>query len=160
MFVSDRVSYCVYKFTLPKFQLVTKVGKRGTGVGKFQSPRNLSVTTGSSVLVADCYNDRIVVVDTDLKHTRYIKHRTMTRPNDVKVNNNKLYVLSTEDSPCLHVFSLTGEKISSLITRYWRNAQVRECYSFCFDKKQNILISDNGAGNINCSPKKEHYCTH
>ena len=88
-------------------------------------------------------------MDTDLKHTRYIKHQTMTLPNDVKVNNNKLYVLSYQDSPCLHVFSLTGEKISSLIKRYYSgNAQVRECYSFCFDKKQNILMADNTAGNI------------
>ena len=52
VFVSD-LSHCVYKFTLPKFQLVTKVGKQGTGVGEFKSPRFLSVTTDRSVLVAD-----------------------------------------------------------------------------------------------------------
>ena len=149
VFVSDRVSDCVYKFAFPKFQLVTKVGKNGTGVGKFNSPSYLSVTTDRSVLVADYGNNRIVVMDTDLKHKRYIEHRTMTSPIDVKVNNNKLYVLSYLDSPCLHVFSLTGEKISSLITRdYAGNAQVSQCFSFCFDKKQNILMSDNVAGNI------------
>ena len=149
VFVSDWESHCVYKFTLPKFQLVTKVGKFGTGVREFRSPRYLSVTTDRSVLVADCSNDRIVMMNTDLKHKRYIKHQTMTRPTDVKVNNNKLYVLSCDDSPCLHVFSLTGEKIRSLITRDdVGNFQVRQCYSFCFDKKQNILMSDNGAGNI------------
>ena len=149
VFVSDWGLHCVYKFTLPRFQLVTKVGKVGTGVREFKSPRYLTVTTDRSVLVADSGNNRIVVMDTDLKHKRYIKHRTMTHPNDVKVNNNKLYVLSTQDSPCLHVFSLTGEKISSLITRDDSvNAQVRECFSFCFDKKQNILMVDYGAGNI------------
>ena len=149
VFVSDRWSHCVYKFTLPNCQLVTKVGKEGTGVGEFNTPRFLSITTDRSMLVADCFNDRIVVMNTDLKHTRYIKHRTMTRPTDVKVNNNKLYVLSIQDSPCLHVFSLTGEKISSLITRdYSGDAQVRQCYSFCFDKKQNVLMSDYLAGNI------------
>ena len=149
VFVSDWGSHCVYKFTFPKFQLVTKVGKYGTGVREFNYPRHLSVTTDRSVLVADCCNNRIVVMDTDLKHTRYIEHRTMTHPNDVKVNNNKMYVLSTQDSPCLHVFSLTGEKISSLITSdNSGSAQVRRCYSFCFDKKQNILMPDYGAGNI------------
>ena len=80
---------------------------------------------------------------------RYIKHRTMTHPTDVKVNNNKVYVLSVTNSPCLHVFSLTGEKIRSLITRDDEgNAQVIRCYSFCLDKKQNILMADNVAGNI------------
>ena len=149
LFVSDSVSHCIYKFTLPKFQLVTKVGKVGTGVREFKSPRYLSVTTDRSVLVADRGNNRIVVMDTDLKHKRYIKNQTMTRPIDVKANKNKLYVLSTQDSPCLHVFSLTGEKISSLITLDRKgNAQVRECFSFCFDKKQNILMADYGAGII------------
>ena len=73
----------------------------------------------------------------------------MTSPTDVKVNNNKVYILSIQDSPCLHVFSLTGEKIRSLITRDdGGNAQVRRCFSFCLDKKQNILMSDNEARNI------------
>ena len=73
----------------------------------------------------------------------------MTSPYDVKVNNNKLYVLSDTDSPCLHVFSLTGEKIRSLITRdEGGNAQVRRCLSFCLDKKLSILMADNGADNI------------
>ena len=149
VFVSDRGSDCLYKFKLPKFQLVTKVGKKGTGVNEFSFPYYLTVTTDRSVLVADCYNNRIVVMDTDLKHKRYIKHRTMTRPRDVKVNNNKVYILSEEDSPCLHVFSLTGEKIRSLITRgVCGNTQVMQCFSFCLDKKQNILMSDFVAGNI------------
>ena len=149
VFVSDRVSNCVYKFKLPKFQLVTKVGKYGTGVNEFSSPNHLIVTTDRSVLVADCDNHRIVVMDTDLKHKRYIKHQTMTHPTDVKVNNNKVYILSNQNSPCLHVFSLTGQYIRSLITRDLRgNGQVRLCFSFCLDKKQNILMSDVEARNI------------
>ena len=149
VFVSDIASHCVYKFKLPKFQLVTKVGKYGTDINQFWDPFYLTVTTNKSVLVADNRNHRIVVMDTDLKHKCYIKHQTMTYPRDVKVNNNKVYILSDQDSPCLHVFSLTGEKIRSLITRDdWRNAQVRLCLSFCFDKKQNILMSDKEAENI------------
>ena len=51
--------------------------------------------------------------------------------------------------PCLHVFSLKGEKIRSLITRgYVGNAQVITCNSFCLDKKQNILMADFRAENI------------
>ena len=149
VFVSDGDISCIYKFKLPKLQLITKVGKYGAGVNEFRCPHYLTVTTDRSVLVADRFNDRIVVMDTDLKHKRYIKHRTMTSPTDVKVNNNKVYILSCRDSPCLHVFSLTGEKIRSLITRdYEGNTQVRGCDSFCLDKKQNILMSDKVARNI------------
>ena len=149
VFVSDMGSHCVYKFKLPKFQLVTKVGKKGTGEREFSYLRYLTVTTDRSVLVADYGNSRIAVMNTDLKHKRYITHQTMTSPVDVKVNNNKLYVLSDEDNECLHVFSLTGEKIRSLISCDFRgNAQVITCNSFCLDKKQNILMPDTEARNI------------
>ena len=148
VFVSDSWFCCVYKFTFPAFRLVSKVGKEGRGVGEFNCSLNLTVADGC-VYVADYSNNRIAVMSTKLKHNNYITHPTMTSPYDVKVNNNKVYVLSNTDSPCLHVFSLSGEKIRSLITRDKDgNAQVRECLSFCFDKKQNILMADYGARNI------------
>ena len=148
VFVSDTWFHCVYKFKFPTFISVSKVGKQGTGVGEFQYPFSLTVADGY-LYVADHDNNRIVVMSTGLQHSNYITHQTMTSPCDVKVNNNQLYVLSGRDSPCLHVFSLTGEKIRSLITRDEDgNAQVRRCLSFCLDKKLNILMADHGAQNI------------
>ena len=149
VFVSDSMfQCCVHKFTFPAFRFVSKVGKEGRGVGEFLTPRNLTVADGY-VYVADRDNNRITVMSTKLKHKNYITHQTMTCPSDVAVNNNKVYVLSDTDSSCLHVFSLIGEKIRSLITRDEDgNAQVRECLSFCFDKKQNILMADYEARNI------------
>ena len=148
VFVSDAWLNCVFKFKFPTFISVRKVGKGGTGVRKFRHPHSLTVADGY-VYVADYPNNRIAVMSTELQHSNYITHQTMTRPRDVKVNNNKLYVLSDTDSPCLHVFSLTGEKIRSFITRDEDgNAQVRKCLSFCLDKKQNILMADLVAHNI------------
>ena len=148
VFVSDTWFHCVFKFEFPTFISVSKVGKRGTGVGKFHYPNSLTVEDGY-VYVADHDNNRIAVMSTGLQHSNYITHQTMTSPRDVRVNNNQLYVLSYTDSPCLHVFSLTGEKIRSLITLDRDgNAQVRRCLSFCLDKKVNILMADYGADNI------------
>ena len=148
VFVSDTGLHCVFKFKFPTFISVSEVGKMGTGVGEFRDPLSLTVSDGY-VYVADHDNNRIAVMSTGLQHSNYITHQTMTRPCDVKVNNNQLYVLSEADSPCLHVFSLTGEKIRSLITRgIDGNAQVSRCISFCLDKKLNILMADYGAHNI------------
>ena len=154
VFVSDTDLYFIFKFKFPTFISVSKVGKMGTGVGKFRYPESLTVSDGY-VYVADRDNNRITVMSPGLQHSNYITHLTMTRPSDVKVNNNQLYVLSDTDSPCLHVFSLTGEKIRSLITRDRDgNAQVRRCESFCLDKKLNILMADNGADNIKVFSQK------
>ena len=73
MFVSDIELDCVHKFKLPTFQSVSKVGKRGTGVGEFRSPFNLTVTDGC-VYVADRGNHRVAVMDTELKHRNYLTY--------------------------------------------------------------------------------------
>ena len=148
LFVSDSGLHCVFKFKIPNLRLLTKVGKKGIEVGEFNYPHHLTVTM-DEVFVADFHNSRVVVMDTDLNHKRYVKHLTMTYPSDVKVSNNKLYVLSIKDNPCLHVSSLNGENIRSFITRDGMGMEdVSICYTFCFDKRQNILMTDYAANNI------------
>ena len=142
VFVSDTSLHSILHFKLPGFQLITKVGKKGTGKGEFSSPRQLTVANGS-VFVADTDNNRIVVMTCKLKFQKSISHASMTGPRDVKLLDNKVFVLSWSDNPCLHVFSQSGGKLRSFITRDKRgNEQVKEGYFFCFDKQQNILISD------------------
>ena len=65
----------------------------------------------------------------------------MTLPCDVKLLDNKVFVLSL-NNPCLHVFSQSGEELRSFITSDLQGSkQVKRGYYFCFDKQQNILIS-------------------
>ena len=139
VYVSDSVLHSIFHFKLPGFRLITKVGKKGTGKGEFSSPRQLTVAPNGSVFVADTDNNRIVVMTQKLKFEQTIEHASMTVPYDVKLLDNKVFVLSCSDSPCLHVFSQSGEKLRSFITC---DKQVKFGYSFCFDKLQNILISD------------------
>ena len=149
VYVSDEYLNSIFHFKLPGFQLITKVGKKGTGKGEFSSPRQLTVAPNGSVFVADSGNNRIVVMTQNLKFQQTIEHTSMTVPYDVKLLDNKVFVLSSRDNPCLHVFSQTGEKLRSFITcGIQGNEQVKLGYSFCFDKQQNILISDCGDNSI------------
>ena len=78
-----------------------------------------------------------------LEFQKTIEHASMTLPYDVKLLDNKVFVLSCRDNPCLHVFTQSGEKLRSFITRDRQgNEQVKRGFYFCFDKQQNILISD------------------
>ena len=144
VYVSDTLLHSILHFKLPGFKLITKVGKQGTGKGEFYSPRQLTVAPNGSVFVADTSNNRVVVLTHKLKFQLSISHASMTVPYDVKLLGNKVFVLSYSDNPCLHVFSQSGEKLRSLITRGIKgNEQVKKGYFFCFDKQQNILISDS-----------------
>ena len=143
VYVSDERLDSIFHFRLPGFELITKVGKKGTGKGEFSCPHQLTVAPNGSVFVADTGNNRIVVMTNSLEFLQTIEHTSMTKPCDVKLLDNKVFVLSCSDNPCLHVFSQSGEKLRSFITRGEQgNKQVKQGYFFCLDKQQNILISD------------------
>ena len=141
VYVSDSYLHSIFHFKLPGFELITKVGKKGTGKGEFSYPHQLTVAANGYVFVADTVNNRIVVMTQELEYKQTIQHASMTEPYDVKLLDNKVFVLSFSDNPCLHVFSQSGEKLRSFIT-HGINEQVKRVYSLCFDKQQNILISD------------------
>ncbi|KAI6652699.1 hypothetical protein LOD99_4482 [Oopsacas minuta] len=116
VYISDVLFHCIFHYKLPNFRLVTGVGKEGKGKEEFNSPSGLTVSTDRSVFVADLDNHRIVVMDANLKHQKFITHDTMTAPQDVKLLDDSIYVLSSKDNHCLHVFSPAGEKLRSFIT--------------------------------------------
>ena len=143
VFVSDEYLHTIFHFELPNFSLVTKVGMKGTGKHEFSSPQQLTVDTNGDVYVADKANNRVVVMNNILNYKQSIQHSTMTGPMDIKLLEDKVFVLSWKDNPCLHVFSKAGDKLCSFITcSKDSNEQVRQGYYFCFDKQNNILISD------------------
>ena len=149
VYVSDLHLHSIFHFELPGFHLMTKVGKQGTGKGEFSSPRQLTVAANGSVFVADSGNNRVAVMTDKLKYQRSISHASMTEPCDVRILDNKVFVLSMRDNPCLRVFSQSGEKLRSLITRGTEgNKQIREGYFFCFDRQRNILVSDYSDNSI------------
>ena len=76
------------------------------------------VASKGDVYLADCNNNRVVVMDCDLQFKQIIQHSSMTESIDLKFLKDELYVLSDSDNPVLHVFSKAGNKIRSLITHH------------------------------------------
>ena len=58
-----------------------------------------------------------------------------------------MYVLSDSDTPCVHIFSYTGHKIRSLLTR-GVGMQVTDPSHFCLDAHKSLIISDWGTDQI------------
>ncbi|KAI6660262.1 RING finger protein nhl-1 [Oopsacas minuta] len=141
------VSFCKGQVHMPSGIAIS--GRHGSGIGEFHIPRSITIAPNKDVFITDSHNNRVVVMTPQLKHKQYITHNTMTRPSDLKFQDNKVYILSSTDNPCLHVFNSTGEKLRSFISCSKEgNEQVGGCYSFCFDKKQNIIMGDSCTKNI------------
>ena len=148
VYVTDWVVNTVFHFRIePDFHLVASRGSRGSGVGQFNEPRQLSISTDGHLYIADRDNDRVQVLDRSLHPIREITHPSMHKPCDVKLTSEEMYILSSEDSTCVHVFALTGCKKRSLIT-CGDGMQVTRAYFFCLSAKKCLIISDRSAHQI------------
>ena len=127
--------------------MVKKVGKIGSGREEFRYPRQLAISPNQHLYVADSHNNRLQIMTTDLEFTNSLQHQTMSYPVDVKFSNDEMLVLSATDSPCIHLFTLSGEKTRSIVTR-GNGMQVNNPLFFCLDGHNNILISDYSSQNI------------
>ena len=144
VYITDIECHAVFLYKLPELTMVKKMGKEGSGIGEFNSPKNLAISPNKLIYIADQYNDRLVYLSANLELQGSLVHTAMSEPVDIKFTADEMFVLSWTDSPCIHVFSLSGEKSHSFITREDSvGAQVRRAHFFCLDKCGNILISDS-----------------
>ena len=141
VYVSCRSNHTVSKFSLTELCLVRRIGGEGSNNGQFYHPHQLTTDPIGRVFIADTYNDRICIHDPDLNHLRNITYPSMSRPYDVKVSRDRLYVLCPYNNPCLHVLTLEGDKLHSLITCGDRMDVLFPLF-FCFDPLNNFVLSD------------------
>ena len=144
LYVTDCGVHAVFHIKIEAdFRLVARLGSKGSDIGQFNHPLQLSISSNGDLYIADCWNDRIQILDSSLHPIREVAHPSMHRPCDVKLTTDEMYVLRDSDTPCVHIFSYTGHKIRSLITR-GRGMQVTESSHFCLDAHKSLIISDWG----------------
>ena len=143
VYVTDTEDHCILHFKVEAdFPLVARLGYKGSGIGQFNEPRQLAVSTNGYVFATDCKNNRVQIFDSELHYQRNISHHSMELPIDVKLTPDEMIVLC-QISPCVKVFSHTGDLIRSLITRGLSiGMQVIDSSFFCVDADSNILLCD------------------
>ena len=147
VYVSCYGDHTVSKFSLTELCLVRRIGGKGSDNGQFKSPHQLTTDPIGRVFIADSKNNRICIHDPDLNHLRNITHPSMSVPYDVKVSRDRLYVLCQDNNPCLHVLTLEGDKLHSLITR-GEGMDVLLPLFLCLDALNNFVLSDSNSHSI------------
>ena len=141
IYISCWGDHTVSKFSLTEMCRVRRIGGQGSNNGHFNDPSQLTTDTIGRIFIADYLNSRICIHDPDLNHLRNITHESMSYPSDVKVSRDHLYVLCPLNNPCMHVLTLEGDKLHSLITR-GEGMDVLDPWFFCFDPLNNFVLSD------------------
>ena len=133
MFVSDFSHNAVLKFQITNNKYVCQSAK-----GELNCPYGITVDTNGEVLVADCYNNRIAVLNSELKLVRKIGKDKLKHPRDVKINKNNIFVADHSEINNIHIFTESGDIIRSFIKLDNGTGLI----SFCFDLYNNIIVSD------------------
>ena len=141
VYVSCQGDFTVSKFSLTEMCRVRRIRGSGSNNGRFNNPCQLTTDLIGRVFIADYGNNRICIHDLDLNHLHNITHQSMSRPEDVKVLQDHLYILCPRNNPCMLVLTLEGNKIHSLFTCE-RGMDVLRPRFFCFDPLNNFVLSD------------------
>ena len=157
IYVSDVNIHVLFQFRIPDLKLIQQVGKRGSGVREFIYPYQLATSPFGDVFVCDFYNNRIQVLNSDLKFQTNITHESMTQPFDVKITEELIYALSLHDNPCMHIFALTGDKIRSILSE-GEGMQLTNPSYFCIDPNANIIICNHGDHSIKIFSSEGELC--
>ena len=147
LYVSCTGDHTVSQFSLIEMCRVRWIGGKGSNNGQFNYPRQLTTDLIGRVFIADCYNNRICIHDPDLSHLRNITHQSISRPYDVKVSRDCLYVLCPLNNPCMIVLTLEGDMLHSFITRR-EGMDVSRPHFFCLDHLNNFVLSDSVSHSI------------
>lgn len=101
VYVADTDGHSVQVFTASGVFL-TRIGTEGTGDGQFRSPFGIDVAEDGTVFVADYYNDRIVRLNADgIWVDVFPTSLALSRPRDVAVTSDKVYVTSDSTNEIL-----------------------------------------------------------
>ena len=141
VFVSDIGFYtnAVIKFNRTNYKYICQSEK-----GELYFPRGLTVDTNEEVLVADCSNNRIAILNSELKLIKIIGKGKLEHPHDVKINENKIFVADTNKINNIHIFTKSGDKIRSFIKLENGTGLIY----LCFDLNNNIIVSDYSSMSI------------
>ena len=155
LYITDTAVHAVLLFRIEseirfvaKFDLYTE----GMESGEYCYPFNLAVSADGDVYVADRENNMIQILDSSLRYLKTLTEQSIQDPRDIKLATDSVYVLCG-DSPCIRVFSYTGDLLRALITR-GDLLQVSDARHFCLDAQENVLISDYGSKKIKIFSKE------
>ena len=143
IYVTDIVGHHILHFKVAAHtSFVARVGSKGSDSGQFNGPRQITISANGDIFVTDFENHRIQILDSHLHFQRQFSHHSMTRPMDVKLFQEEVYVLSGSESSCVHVFSHTGDLLRSLLPA--SRFTIHLCWPmfFSLDSSGNFIISD------------------
>ena len=139
VFVSDWNLCAVFKFQITNNKYVCQSAR-----GVLDYPDGITLDTNVEVLVADCFNHRIAILNSELKLVKEMGIDKLKYPRDVKINKNNIFVADNNVTNNIHIFTKSGDIIRSFAKL---GNGIADIY-LCVDLYNNIIVSDSSSNSI------------
>ena len=143
----------IQQFNVQTGNFLKSFRKRGTGDGEFTGPEGIFINDEGHVIVTDCSDKRIQVLDKDGKFMYKIGDNgpgKLNLPSGCIYHKNKFIVTDFGDN-CLKVFDKSGKFLYRIGEKGEADGQFLSPWGLCVEKygdHQNLLVCDRNNGRI------------
>ena len=126
---------------------VLSFGKEGSGDGMFNSPYGVAVSDGDEIVVADCYNHRVQVFDSNGTFLRSVGHKgenagDLSHPVGVAINKDRNIFVAENGNSRIQIFSWEGRHLGSFGGKGSLDNQLFNPRGLSLDSTGNVIVAD------------------
>ena len=147
----EHISCSPFTVILKPFQVkpVLFFGKYGSGDGMFKYPMGVAVNDRNEIVVADQFNHRVQVFDSNGTFLRFFGHKgenagEFHRPFGIAINKNRHIVVSDCYNHRVQIFNSEGKHLNSFGGQGSLDSQLLNPFGLSLDSTGNIIVSDTG----------------
>ena len=147
----EHISCSPFTVILKPFQVkpVLSFGKEGSGDGMFEYPLRVAVNDRNEIVVADQFNHRVQVFDSNGTFLRFFGHRgenagEFNRPFGIATDKNRYILVSDCYNHTVQIFSSEGKHLGSFGGRGSLDSQLQYPFGLSLDSTGNVIVADTG----------------
>ena len=124
-------------------------GKEGTDHGMFKYPRGVAVTNKDEIVVADEYNNRVQVFDSNGTFLRSFgdvgeNAGQFNHPDGVAIDKDGNIFVADRDNHRVQIFSREGKHVGSFGGKGSLDSQLSNPWGLSLDITGNVIVADTG----------------
>ena len=130
---------------------VLSFGKEGSGEGQgmFENPSGVAVSDRDEIVVADHYNHRVQVFDSNGTFLKFFGREGRNAvqfkcPVGVAINKDRTIFVADRDNHRVQIFSWEGRHLGSFGGKGSLNSQLYSPYGLSLDSTGNVIVADTG----------------
>ena len=136
---------------LKPFQVkpVLSFGDYGSGDGMFKYPLRVAVSDRDEIVVADSWNHRVQVFDSNGTFLRFFGHKgendgEFKYPVGLAINKDRQIFVADLDNHRIQIFSWEGRHLGSLGGQGSLDSQLFKPWGLSLDSTGNVIVADSG----------------